>query len=274
MRSWLGLVDPAQLRRELDDGAAPARAAGRARRRPAAGRRLALVRVRAARRRARAGAARARRHARAPGSWPGSSTTPKHGRRAARTCSPSCSASRSSSWCPSLTANWGSAARSPIRRAGCGRRRSARSISPSATASASSWSRTLRLSARSAPWPTRLDRRARPRGPAARRMRARRRLGRARARRCRSRLRSTWTLPGIRIVRLLQARTGVAVSTTAMTPGLLNGAPHQLELTDWDRDQLTRLTGTPVPWRPCALRSRAPAARSNRKSFSAHCSTS
>jgi hypothetical protein len=52
---------------------------------------------------------------------------------------------------------------------------------------------------------------------------------------------------GIRIARLLQERTGVALETRAMAPDLLTGAPHQLELTDWDRDQLTRLDGTSGP---------------------------
>jgi len=55
---------------------------------------------------------------------------------------------------------------------------------------------------------------------------------------------------GIRIARLLQARTDIDVRTSAMTPDLLNAAPHQLDLTDWDRDQLVRLEGSAGPLEP------------------------
>lgn len=55
---------------------------------------------------------------------------------------------------------------------------------------------------------------------------------------------------GIRIARLLQDRTGVDLSTRAMTPGLLNEAPRQRALSDWDREQLLRLDGTAGPLEP------------------------
>lgn len=48
---------------------------------------------------------------------------------------------------------------------------------------------------------------------------------------------------GIRIARVLQERTGVDLSTSAMTPDLLNDAPHHLELTEWDRERVIRLDG-------------------------------
>jgi hypothetical protein len=52
---------------------------------------------------------------------------------------------------------------------------------------------------------------------------------------------------GIRIARLLQDRTGVELRTAAMTPELLHGSDHRLELNDWDRDQLNRLAGNAGP---------------------------
>lgn len=48
---------------------------------------------------------------------------------------------------------------------------------------------------------------------------------------------------GIRIARLVQDRTGIDVDVRAMSPELLGAAPRQLELNDWDRDQLARIDG-------------------------------
>jgi hypothetical protein len=48
---------------------------------------------------------------------------------------------------------------------------------------------------------------------------------------------------GIRIARLVQERTGIEIDTRAMSPELLAGAPRQLELNDWDREQLARMNG-------------------------------
>jgi Protein of unknown function C-terminus (DUF2399) len=55
---------------------------------------------------------------------------------------------------------------------------------------------------------------------------------------------------GIRIARLLQDRTGLELLSDAMAPALLREAPHQLELTEWDREQLQRLDGRAGPLEP------------------------
>lgn len=48
---------------------------------------------------------------------------------------------------------------------------------------------------------------------------------------------------GIRIARLLEERTGVELDPAGMQPEFLIKADHQLDLTDWDHDQLRRLAG-------------------------------
>lgn len=48
---------------------------------------------------------------------------------------------------------------------------------------------------------------------------------------------------GIRIARLLEERAGVELDPAGMLPEFLVEAEHQLDLTDWDHDQLRRLTG-------------------------------
>lgn len=55
---------------------------------------------------------------------------------------------------------------------------------------------------------------------------------------------------GIRIARLLEERTGVALDPAGMQPELLIEADHQRELTDWDHDELRRLTGTAGVFEP------------------------
>lgn len=48
---------------------------------------------------------------------------------------------------------------------------------------------------------------------------------------------------GIRIARLLEERAGVELDPAGMKPEFLTDGDHQLDLNDWDRDQLRRLTG-------------------------------
>ncbi len=52
---------------------------------------------------------------------------------------------------------------------------------------------------------------------------------------------------GIGIARLVQARTGIEITVDAMTPSLLSAGMPGLELSQWDRDQLTRLAGQAGP---------------------------
>jgi Protein of unknown function C-terminus (DUF2399) len=53
---------------------------------------------------------------------------------------------------------------------------------------------------------------------------------------------------GIRIARLLQDRASVELGTAAMTPALLRDADQRLELNGWDHDQLQRLDGNAGPF--------------------------
>ncbi|MBS1894038.1 MAG: DUF2399 domain-containing protein [Actinobacteria bacterium] len=48
---------------------------------------------------------------------------------------------------------------------------------------------------------------------------------------------------GIRIVRLIERRTGLRLECEAMSPGFLRRASKTLDLSEWDREQLARLHG-------------------------------
>jgi Protein of unknown function C-terminus (DUF2399) len=52
---------------------------------------------------------------------------------------------------------------------------------------------------------------------------------------------------GIRIARLLQARTGIEIDVEGMSPSLLEAGARGLELSDWDREQLRLLDGQAGP---------------------------
>jgi hypothetical protein len=52
---------------------------------------------------------------------------------------------------------------------------------------------------------------------------------------------------GIRIARLVERRTGVALSVEPMSPAFFHQAPRALELSEWDREQLKQLDGNAGP---------------------------
>lgn len=52
---------------------------------------------------------------------------------------------------------------------------------------------------------------------------------------------------GIRIARLVERRTGIALSVEPMSPEIFHQAPRTLQLSEWDRDLLKRLAGDAGP---------------------------